>query len=75
MPHIPSTATRSKIVVRQGPAELAPCDDCLPFLFFLILMAGLPIDANRRNASKKRAEIAETSTKKPDGQAKQGQEK
>ena len=75
MPHIPSTATRPKIVVRQGPAELAPCDDCLPFLFFLILMAGLPIDANRRNASKKRAEIAETSTKKPDGQAKQGQEK
>ena len=67
MPHIPSTATRPKIVVRQGPAELAPCDD--------FLMAGLPIDANRRNASKKRAEIAETSTKKPDGQAKQGQEK
>ena len=73
MPHIPSTATR-QIVVRQDPAEL-PCDDCLPFLFFLILMAGLPVDANRRNASKKRAEIAETSTKKPDGQAKQGQEK
>jgi len=37
-------------------------------------MAGLPIDANRRNASKKRAEIAETSTKK-DGQAKKGQDK
>ena len=61
-------------MVRQGPAELAPCDDCLPFLFFLILMAGLPIDANRRNASKKRAEIAKRSTKK-DGQAKKGQEK
>ena len=35
-------------------------------------MAGLPIDANRGNASKKRAEIAERSTKK---QVKKDQEK